>query len=66
MKKKITISSQFTSRLPGELVVLVQQLSALFGPSSQRGLGLPLGYVGFRLDPPGLTELWGAGAVPMW
>lgn len=47
-------------------MVLVQQLSALFGPSSQRGLGLPLGYVGFRLDPPGLTELWGAGAVPMW
>lgn len=31
-----------------------------------RGLGKQLGYVGFRLDPPGMTELWGAAVVPMW
>lgn len=66
IKIKSTISSQLTSWLQRELVVLVQRLSALCGPPSQPGPGLQLGYVGLRLDPPGLTELWGAGVVPMW
>lgn len=61
---KSTISSQLTSKLHRELVVLVQRLSALCGPSSKRGPGQQLGYVGLRLDPPGL--FWGADVVPMW
>lgn len=63
-KYSIELSNQ-----QSELVVLVQRLSAhstLCGPCSQPGPRLWLGYVGLRLDPPGLTDFWGAGVVPMW
>jgi len=58
IKIKSTISSRPTSLLHKELVVLVHDCLPCGG--------LPLGYVGLRLDPPGPTGFWGAAVVPMW
>lgn len=61
--------SQLASKPQREAVISVYNClvpSALCGPSSQPQSGLRLGYVGLRLDPPGLTDFWGVDVVPTW
>lgn len=55
---KCSIPSQLASKPQGE--DLKQQLVPLPGVAFH----LSLDYVGLRLDPPGVTDFWGADVVP--